>query len=188
MITSSYSRTWSPNEALQRAARQGKMDLLRTALRAGAGLDHISSQETTALMLASQEGHLSVVTYLLQQGAKIEVTLNTHEHSPPSPPTTAPSSPQTLQIIDMDEFPSPEDAAGGYVPEVKDTVTAVCLSAAVSSAKSGWPDILKLLVHTHHAHITHKHSPSQVRVWTATTTSQQIKRRLKRRNKSKPDK
>lgn len=124
------------------------MDLLKTALRAGAELNHISKQETTALMLASQEGHLSIVTYLLQQDAKIDVVLSTRL----APLASESTSPETLQIIHMEDFSDGEDDVGS-VQEVEDIVT-VCLSAAVSAAKSGWPDILKLLVHTHHADIT----------------------------------
>ena len=150
MISTSYSKTWSPNEALHRAAKRGKMDLLKTALRAGAQVNHISDEEkkSTALMVAAENGHVSIVEYLLEQGAILDVPF-TLVQAPFQLPTTPMPPPSTLlQLIDIDEEHEHQ------VPEVEEiNVTTVTLSAAVAAAKAGWSDILKILVQKHHADV-----------------------------------
>ena len=142
--TSSYRR-WKPNQALKRAAERRKMDLLKTALRAGADINHVSEQsQNTALMVAAQKGHVEIIEYLLEKGANVAV-----QYTPPLPPLS-----QDLQIIDMDAFENPEDVPD-QVPEIEDVVgsTTIVVSAAVSAAIFGWPDVLKLLVQTHQANV-----------------------------------
>ena len=154
MISTSYSKAWSPNDALKRAAIKGKMDLLKTALRAGAQLNHVHEQEkATTLMLAAEHGHQSVVKHLLQEGAVLDVAYNILKTLSPR------SQPQDeLQIIDLDSLdakkaskPNPPNQG---VPEVEEiNTTTVHLSAAVAAAKAGWPDILKVLVQKYHASV-----------------------------------
>ena len=77
----SIYKKWSPNEALKRAAKRGKMDLLQTALRAGADINHVSETDpNTALSLACSHGKTAIIEHLLKQGATISV-----EYVPPLP-------------------------------------------------------------------------------------------------------
>jgi hypothetical protein len=163
MITTSYSKAWSPDEALQRAATGGKIDLLKTALRAGANINHISEQDKcTALMSAAKSGHIAIVEYLLDQGAALEVQHECVEKVPKQKPVQEEQQQQQqhrLQIIDLDENSDVvDDISKQDVPEVDElNVETYNLSAAIAAAQAGWPDVLKLLVKKYKAHVN---SPS----------------------------
>ena len=164
----SIYKKWSPNEALIRAAKRGKMDLLQTALRAGADINHVSETDpNTALSLACSHGKTAIIEHLLKQGATISVEYVPPLPLPPPPSSSSSSSlslssqqTDTLEIIDMDDYdydmdnPKHETTSTQHqqVPEV-DGTTVVLISAAVAAAIHGWPDILKLLVQSHQANV-----------------------------------
>ncbi|KAH7385267.1 ankyrin repeat-containing domain protein [Phaeosphaeria sp. MPI-PUGE-AT-0046c] len=66
---------------LMQAAAFGNLPLLQTALRAGANLNAISDDGSTALHCAARAGQLGIVEYLFQLGADIK-TLNKKSRTP----------------------------------------------------------------------------------------------------------
>ena len=68
-LTSLFSRRREKD--LIRAAEDGRLDLVRNLLQAGASPDAKSDGDVTVLMWAAARGHVEVVTVLLESGADL---------------------------------------------------------------------------------------------------------------------
>ncbi|XP_030345975.1 ankyrin repeat and SOCS box protein 3 [Strigops habroptila] len=66
------SKTFEGMSALHLAARRGSLESIRVLLEAGADPNDITTERTTPLFLAVENGHAGTVTFLLQHGANVQ--------------------------------------------------------------------------------------------------------------------
>ncbi|NXY47197.1 ASB3 protein, partial [Ceuthmochares aereus] len=66
------SKTFDGLCALHLSARHGSLESLRVLLEAGADPNQVTTEETTALFLAVESGHIDIVKFLIQHGANVK--------------------------------------------------------------------------------------------------------------------
>ncbi|NWH57008.1 ASB3 protein, partial [Geococcyx californianus] len=66
------SKTFDGMCALHLSARHGSLESLRVLLEAGADPNQVTTEETTALFLAIENGHADIVKFLIQHGANVK--------------------------------------------------------------------------------------------------------------------
>ncbi|NXD73768.1 ASB3 protein, partial [Eolophus roseicapillus] len=66
------SKTFEGMSALHLAARRGSLESIRVLVEAGADPNDVTTERTTPLFLAVENGHADTVTFLLQHGANVQ--------------------------------------------------------------------------------------------------------------------
>ncbi|NWH80756.1 ASB3 protein, partial [Piaya cayana] len=66
------SKTFDGLSALHLSARHGSLESLHVLLEAGADPNQVTTEETTALFLAVENGHTDIIKFLIQHGANVK--------------------------------------------------------------------------------------------------------------------